>query len=376
MFDHRFLPLVDGGAVREHPHAQHEARSVMLLEHLIDTYALDYDRHAIRAISSLITGDRPVAGTQSTVPRFLYDVVANQTCGIDTDRFDYIARDVYNVGLQGCYGFDHKRLMKFAKVVDDSICFHRKEIFNVYHLFLTRFQLHRTVYNHKAAIAIDAMLADILTLANAPLRIADSIRDPVHFMQMTDVILHKIEYSREPALAPARDLVHRLRRRDLYSFVDEVLLPEGCARAIAPEDVTTCQVGGDVDLVPDDIVLATVTLNFGMKNKNPIDNVKFFRDWDDENPVHISSSKVSYVIPATFEEKILRLYLRRPRGPDTERYKQAARQAFQAFLRRSNFISPAPSPSLGNGPKVNGGIERFPVDPLGIDRAVKRRREL
>lgn len=144
MFDHSFLSAVKRSPVATLPHAQHEARSVMLLEHLIETYNLDYDRDAIRHISDLITGRRPA--TDSLMPRFLYDVVANQTCGIDTDRFDYIARDVYNVGLQGCYGFDHKRLMKFAKVIDDHICFHRKEIFNVYHLFLTRFQLHRTSF--------------------------------------------------------------------------------------------------------------------------------------------------------------------------------------------------------------------------------------
>lgn len=369
---------MNNGVARDHPNAQHEARSVMLLEHLIDTYSLDYDRSAIRDISSLITGDRPMSKEDARIPRFLFDVVANQTCGIDTDRFDYIARDVYNVGLQGCYGFDHKRLMKFAKVVNDNICFHRKEIFNVYHLFLTRFQLHRTVYNHKAAIGIDAMLADILTFANSSLNIADSICDPVQFMSMTDVILHKIEFSNSSALSQARALVHRLRRRDLYSFVDEVLLPEGFARVITPQDITTCQVSGEINLVPDDIVLATVTLNFGMKNKNPIDNVKFFPDWNDDALVHISSSKVSYVIPATFEEKILRLYLRQPRGPDTVRYKRAAKKAFQAFLRRSNFVSPAPSPTLKNqSSKINGAAhDRFTTDSLGVDRAVKRQREM
>ncbi len=116
----------------------------MLLKHLIDTYNLDYDAQTVRQISSLITGTRPLPGRDSMVPLFVYDVVANSRSGIDTDKFDYLARDVYNVGLQSNYGFDHKRLMKFAKVIDDSICFHRKEIFNVYHLFLTRFQLHRT----------------------------------------------------------------------------------------------------------------------------------------------------------------------------------------------------------------------------------------
>lgn len=143
MFDHVFLPNVTRhGDLDENPRMTHEARSLMLLEHLVDTYNLDYDRASVRHIGDLIMGCRPKTESESLTPLFVFDVVANGRSGIDTDKFDYLARDVYNVGLQGHYGFDHRRLMKFAKVVDDSICFHRKEIFNVYHLFLTRFQLH------------------------------------------------------------------------------------------------------------------------------------------------------------------------------------------------------------------------------------------
>lgn len=147
MWDHGFLPQVmRHGSLQNSPLIQHEARSVMLFEHLIETYNIDLDRCQVRHIGDLITGVVPTGARNdgALAPRFLYNVVANVKTGIDTDKFDYLARDVYNVGLQGAYGFDHRRLMKFAKVIGDDLCFHRKEIFNVYHLFLTRFQLHRT----------------------------------------------------------------------------------------------------------------------------------------------------------------------------------------------------------------------------------------
>jgi len=253
------------------------------------------------------------------VPKFLYDVVANETCGIDTDRFDYIARDVYNIGKSISNGFDHQRLMRFAKVIGDNICFHSKEFHTVYDLFLTRFQLHRSVYNHKAAIGIDAMVADILAEANSELNIANSINDPEKFLGMSDTVLHTIEYSTSANLKKARQLLHRLRRRDLYSFVDEILLPptffQDGAR-ITAEDITTNQNSGDVNLVPEDIKLSIVTLNFGMKDKNPVDAVKFFTDWNSDTTVHISADKVSYVLPKVFEEKFCRIYLRRSRKED------------------------------------------------------------
>lgn len=40
---------------------------------------------------------------------FLLQLVANGVTGIDTDKFDYLARDTHNLGLSSA--FDHKRLL-------------------------------------------------------------------------------------------------------------------------------------------------------------------------------------------------------------------------------------------------------------------------
>lgn len=141
-FDYGFLPAARSRVRLPDDLMTHEARSVKLFEHCVDKYQIDLEKEDIRCVASLIRGEKHNAST--LIPKFLYDVVANSTTGIDTDKFDYIARDTYNVGLRAAYGFDCSRLINFAKVVQDNICFHRKELFNVYHLFLTRFQLHRT----------------------------------------------------------------------------------------------------------------------------------------------------------------------------------------------------------------------------------------
>lgn len=283
MFDHCFLPAIcnrrslSSDAYR---HLQHEQRSVSLFEHCVETYSLDIEREHVRSISHLITGCKQ---KNSIVPEFMYQIVANTSTGIDTDKFDYLARDVYNVGLQGSYGFDYRRLMKFAKVIGDNICFHRKELFNVYHLFLTRYQLHRTVYNHRAAVAIDAMVSDALLHADETLRIADSIERPEDFIAISDCVISQIEFSKEPQLKQSKDLIHRLRRRRLYRFVDEILLPTDCTchPVVCAEDITTCQdaAGTNVTLTPDDVYVTKVSLNFGMKEQNPVDRVLFFKSW-------------------------------------------------------------------------------------------------
>ena len=138
-----------------------------------------------------------------------------------------------------------------------------------------------TVYNHRAALSIDAMLTDALLEADGALGISASISDAEEFMRMTDSIIPMIEYSRDARLRKAKSIIERLRRRKLYQFVDEVLLPAGRSIKVTPEEITTCQEAAatGVNLVPDDVVVTSVTLNFGMKSQNPVDKVLFFRDW-------------------------------------------------------------------------------------------------
>lgn len=124
------------------------------------------------------------------------------------------------------------------------------------------------------------MVADAFLAADRPLGISASIADPVAFMRLTDALLPVIEYSTDPSLAAARKIVRRIRTRDLYRFVDEILLPPGRVCTVAPHDITTCQdLSTGVNLVPDDVYVVHVPLNFGMKSKNPVDNVLFFKDW-------------------------------------------------------------------------------------------------
>lgn len=90
-----------------------------------------------------------------------------------------------------------------------------------------------------------------------------------------------IERSKDVSLKQARHVIHRLRRRQLYRFADEQLLPTDRSPDIQPVDVTTCQdaARAGVTLTPDDVHVKTVTLNFGMKEQNPVDNVLFFKNW-------------------------------------------------------------------------------------------------
>jgi HD superfamily phosphohydrolase len=95
--------------------------------------------------------------------RFLFDIVANKKNSVDVDKFDYIERDTYNLGLRSSY--DAKRLLVYSRVVNNEICFHHKEVYNLYEMFHTRYSLFQRIYTHRVSKCVELMLTDALRAA-------------------------------------------------------------------------------------------------------------------------------------------------------------------------------------------------------------------
>ena len=64
------------------------------------------------------------------------------------------------VGLE--YGFKHNRMFTMSKVIDNEICYHKKEAFNINEFFRLRYNLHKRIYNHPVVRAYEFMISDIL----------------------------------------------------------------------------------------------------------------------------------------------------------------------------------------------------------------------
>src|SRR5689334_17237173 len=92
-------------------------------------------------------------------------------------------------------------------------------------LFSTRYSLFKRIYTHNVGKAIEYMVNDALLAADEYLQLSNSIDDMAQYMQFTDCILREIERSKDPQLETSRQILRRLRRRDLYRCVDTVLVP-------------------------------------------------------------------------------------------------------------------------------------------------------
>lgn len=315
----------------------------------------------------------------------MYEIVANGRNSIDVDKFDYLVRDAVNLGIKATYDFT--RLMNFSRVIRDEsghmeICYHAKEVYDIYELFRTRYTLFRQVYSHKAAKAVEYMIRDVLIEADRAWngRLSRAIEDPAEYMKLTDCVLKEIEFSTDPELARARELIKDIRCRRLYRFVDEYTIPkelEPFVPSPKPEDISTRN-KEPVELRPEDIIVQDFKLNFANKDKDPADVVHFFSHFTDTESHAIGSkSKVSYLLPQHFQERIIRVFCV---SRDQEKLKAAA-IAFRAFLRdhRSSSgvaakvpeVSPNPAagskavlPSQGSPAPVWASPDKRSRDPL------------
>uniref|UniRef100_A0A8C3WJC0 Deoxynucleoside triphosphate triphosphohydrolase SAMHD1 n=1 Tax=Catagonus wagneri TaxID=51154 RepID=A0A8C3WJC0_9CETA len=367
MFDGRFIPLA-----RPDVKWTHEQGSVNMFEHLVNSNGLiNVMQHYglvpeddIWFIKEQITGplESPVKNAvwpykgRPKEKSFLYEIVANKRNGIDVDKWDYFARDCHHLGIQN--NFDYKRFMKFARVceVDNKkhICTREKEVGNLYDMFHTRNCLHRRAYQHKVGNIIDTMITDAFLKADPYIeisgskgkkyRISTAIDDMEAFTKLTDNIFLEILYSTDPKLDAARAILKKIECRNLYKFVGETQpgeqgkikrenyesLPKGVASA-KPSNVQL-----EVELKPEDFIVDVINMDYGMEDKNPIDNVRFYCKSDPDKAIRITKNQVSQLLPEKFAEQLIRVYCKKT----DEKSLFAAQQHFVQWCSDNDFTKP------------------------------------
>nr|XP_006817901.1 PREDICTED: deoxynucleoside triphosphate triphosphohydrolase SAMHD1-like [Saccoglossus kowalevskii] len=289
---------------------------------------------------------------------FLYEIVSNETNGIDVDKWDYFARDCLNLGIAN--NFDYKRFITFSRVVKcektgkHHICVRDKEVENAYEMFHTRFRLHRQAYQHPVKVSLEIMIAEALTRAGNALwftkpdgtsfKMADAINDMEAYVQLDDGIFNHIirqyenndftsainfladikevdeeamkaigslkKYMEErfsSDLEWARELLIRVVKRNIYKLVKKIPFTENVVNV---QELADTIVQHDTDLTADDIVLKIIKFNYGMKEKNPIDNLSFYTKEKPDESFQITKNEVSYLLPSVFQEQVLFVFVK------------------------------------------------------------------
>ncbi|XP_058088963.1 uncharacterized protein LOC131235689 [Magnolia sinica] len=322
LFEREFLPQVFTGSKWSH-----EQMSVKMVDYIVDEHCIDVDSDKLKRVKEMILASHDISvGNATKEKHFLYDIVANGRTGIDVDKFDYIERDCRACGL-GC-NFEFQRLMECMRVMDDEICYRAKEYLTIYKLFTTRADLYRTVYTHAKVKAMELMFVDALLKANSFLEISSHIHDPAEYWKLDDTILKTIETAPNEELRESRDLILRIRRRDLYQFCNEYTVPKDKLehfKDITPQDIVCSQKTTGFTLKEEDVAVSNVKIDLTRGKDNPLESIKFFEDYDSAEKFNIQDDRISHLLPSNFQDRIVRVYSKKPE------LVEAVSEAFENF---------------------------------------------
>ncbi|XP_028072164.1 deoxynucleoside triphosphate triphosphohydrolase SAMHD1 homolog isoform X1 [Camellia sinensis] len=309
LFEHAVVPKVLNGSKWSH-----EEMSLKMIDHIVDVHNIDIDPESLKKVKEMIIASSENAPSKSSKEkRFLYDIVANGRNGIDVDKFDYIVRDSRACGL-GC-SFHFQRLLENMRVIDDEICYRAKEHLTIHKLFSSRADLHRTVYMHAKVKAIELMFVDALQKTNDYFGLASSIQDPAEYWKLDDSIIKRIETSSDQQLKESRDLIQRIRRRDLYQFCNEFAVPKDKLehfKNVTAQDIICSQKTGSATLKEEDVAVSNVKIDLTHGRKNPVERINFFKDYESNEKFHIQDERISHLLPAYYQDMIVRVYSKKP----------------------------------------------------------------
>lgn len=264
--------------------------------------------------------------------------MANKRNGIDVDKWDYLARDCHMLGIKS--NFDHMRCIEYTKVLmsndERQLCFRRKEAESLLDMFYIRYTLHRRAYQHIVGDIIETMIAEAMWKANDIIKITgeegrrltllETVKDMKAYEKLTDFIFEKILLSKKTGLEESKEILRKVQERKLYKFVGNMVSkktdPMTLKEYIKEEEMSYLNLlrKRDSTWKTDEFIIHFVSLDYGMEDKHPIDNIRFFYKETSDVAVKVEKEEVSSLLPCKSSEHQLRFYCKRE---DTKSHKDA-----------------------------------------------------
>uniref|UniRef100_A0AAY4EDV7 Deoxynucleoside triphosphate triphosphohydrolase SAMHD1 n=1 Tax=Denticeps clupeoides TaxID=299321 RepID=A0AAY4EDV7_9TELE len=350
---------------------KHKTASVQMFDHLVKANGLEsvMVEHGLTLPDDLVFIKEQIAGPLEAPTNhrpqwlykgrceeksFLYEIVANRRNGIDVDKWDFFARDCYHLGIQS--NFEYSRFLKFARVCEVNgkkhICTRDKEVGHLYDMCHTRNLLNRRAYKHKVVKIIEIMITEAFVKADDHVQIEGSggklftisgaIDDMEAYTKLTDSIYEQILYSDSKELSQPREILQNVMCRRLYKCVGETCpkthidMSQGMLLDWGKKLADSKPKSTNVDFHEEDFIIDVVYFDYGMKKKNPINNVYFYIKNDPSTPVKIFKNQVSQLLPTRFDEQLIRVYCRKTDELNLE----AAKKYFVQWCLDNNFTKP------------------------------------
>ena len=268
----------------------HEERGCKLIRNMVKKYNLPIKKGEITEIISMIN---PIdTKTKKKTKIWKYQIVANKVNQLDVDKMDYIQRDCFYLGMK-CSG-EYSRLMKDVCVITvgntKQIAWSIKLQYDIFHLFSTRYRLHKTVYNHPKVKAYEYIIIEILQKLKKNMGGNDISRT-------TDSIIY---------CEMVKNLRRKLYTRQHPKFIGEFLFTN--PQTLKKKEKITNTLTEMNEKTPN-LMYQELEIGFaGSKSENPLKNINYYNDDSDRFGFKIKPELQSFIIPINFSEKLIRIY--------------------------------------------------------------------
>jgi HD superfamily phosphohydrolase len=271
----------------------HEERSKVLIKYIVNKYELELSDKEIVVVQDLIdpkNNKYDEWDDKFKVGKWVFQIVSNPINNIDVDKFDYIDRDNRAVGLK--LNFEYWRLILQAKVINNNIHYPEQVKDDIYHMFFVRYRLHRQIYNHKTVKAIELLLIEALFELEKTDKISSYIKDPEKMIELTDMYLHYCKNDK------VTEIINRIETRKIPKLLFQRITEE-------PFELTKEELG----VYGKDIKVIKFKVGYTSgDDKNPLENIKFYKTKTNKESMIESSQNYSLLINHKHQEHFYRVY--------------------------------------------------------------------
>ena len=265
----------------------HEKRSMILLRNIISEEKLNYTENEMKFIEICIYPSKDDISKLNKP--YLYEIISNPFNGIDVDKFDYLKRDPYHLGLD--YHFNCERLLEEARVIGGHISYPKKLANSIINMFSVRYRCLREICNHPVVKSIEYMICDAILESESVLNLKDTV-DNEKFADITDFILHQIEVSNNVNLENAKNTLKNIKKRNLYKYIGEVNLPTTIDNTLLNK----------FNIKKKDIIIHNLKLSYSNTFSFPLENVLFYDYNNIDKHFKITKDDFYMVMPNCFNE--------------------------------------------------------------------------
>lgn len=307
-FSHLFDDYLESRT--ESANKTHETRSINIIKDIIkkDKELSEMFVHGeIEFIQNIINPTKDNKG-------FLYQIVSNSLNSLDVDKYDYLTRDSYMLGLSS--GFDYNTLINNIEIIKNTICYSKSSSFEIFKLFNCRYTLHKQIYGHTAVISIQMIMIELFKHMDVLLNLIGSINNLEDFYLMTDeYLIDSINFfdkyvtilniEKRNSIKEAKKLLDLFDTHKIYSLVYSSVNKK--EKPIELSDIK--KINDYDDSFDKEIIIYNCKMGYVSGNKgNPLSKIYVYSNKDKLERELINFKKISQLTPASYQEHITYIY--------------------------------------------------------------------